>query len=44
MTGTNAARVSHPAVPGAAARFPRHVARMLAWGPGQVDRAGCAGS
>ena len=40
MTGINAARVSHPAVPGAAARFPRHVARVLAWGPGQVDRAG----
>jgi hypothetical protein len=39
MTGTTRARVSHPAVPGAAARFPRRMAGVLAWGPGQVDRA-----
>ena len=39
MTGINPAPVSRPAVPGMAARFPRRLARALAWGPRQVDRA-----
>ena len=39
MIGTNPGRVSRPAVPGRAARFPRRLARALAWGPRQVDRA-----
>ena len=39
MTGTNPVLVSRPAVPGMASRFPRWLARALAWGP----RQGCLG-
>ena len=38
MTGTDPARVSLPAVPTSAARFPRRVARALNWGPAQVAK------
>ena len=39
MTGTNPVLVSRPAVPGMPARFPRWLARALAWGPRQAGRA-----
>lgn len=39
MTGANPVPVSRPAVPGMPARFPRWLARALAWGPRQAGRA-----